>query len=179
MGTEDALAIYHEALKYDRNNADIHFNLGMLATDDDNVFEAEVWFRQAIKLKEDFRSALFNLALLLADQQRPLDALVPLQQLHHHHPMHIKGLILLGDIYTNHKRDLDGAEECYKKILEIDPHHVQGQHNLCVVHVERGNYIEGKTCLEKALSLAPGEQYIRNHLNIVKNKIAQLDINKV
>ena len=65
------------------------------------------------------------------------------------------------------------------RILEIDPHHVQGQHNLCVVHVERGNYIEGKTCLEKALSLAPGEQYIRNHLNIVKNKIAQLDINKV
>merc|ERR1719474_382024 len=144
-------------------NEKIYFNLGMLATDDNNVYEAEIWFRQAIKLKEDFRSALFNLALLLADQHRPLDALVPLQQLHHHHPMHIKGLILLGDIYTNHKRDLDEAEACYRKILEIDPHHVQGQHNLCVVHVERGDYVEGQACLEKALSLAPGEQYIHNH----------------
>jgi len=159
-------------------NEKIYFNLGMLATDDNNVYEAEIWFRQAIKLKEDFRSALFNLALLLADQHRPLDALVPLQQLHHHHPMHIKGLILLGDIYTNHKRDLDEAEACYRKILEIDPHHVQGQHNLCVVHVERGDYVEGQACLEKALSLAPGEQYIHNHLKIVKNKIAQLNMNK-
>jgi len=160
-------------------NEKVYFNLGMLATDEDNVFEAEVWFRQAIKLKEDFRSALFNLALLLADQHRPLDALVPLQNLHQYHPTHIKGLILLGDIYTNYKRDLDGAEECYMKILRIDPHHVQGQHNLCVVHVERGNFREGQACLEKALALAPSEQYIRNHLNIVKSKIAKLDINKV
>jgi len=160
-------------------NEKVYFNLGMLATDEDNVFEAEVWFRQAIKLKEDFRSALFNLALLLADQHRPLDALVPLQNLHQYHPTHIKGLILLGDIYTNYKRDLDGAEECYMKILRIDPNHVQGQHNLCVVHVERGNFREGQACLEKALALAPTEQYIRNHLNIVKSKIAKLDINKV
>ena len=100
-------------------NEKVYFNLGMLATDEDNVFEAEVWFRQAIKLKEDFRSALFNLALLLADQHRPLDALVPLQNLHQYHPTHIKGLILLGDIYTNYKRDLDGAEECYMKYVQM------------------------------------------------------------
>jgi len=162
-------------------NEKVYFNLGMLATDEDNVFEAEVWFRQAIKLKPEFRSALFNLALLLADQQRPLDALDPLLQLHQHHPTHIKGLILLGDIYTNHKRDLDQAEDCYRRILEIDPRHVQGQHNLCVVYVERGHFKEGKLCLEKALALAPSEQYIRNHLNIVNSKIAKLDMdmNKV
>lgn len=160
-------------------NEKVYFNLGMLATDEDNVFEAEVWFRQAIKLKEDFRSALFNLALLLADQHRPLDALAPLQQLHHYHPTHIKGLILLGDIFTNYKRDLDQAENCYMRILDIDPGHVQGQHNLCVVHVERGNFREGKACLEKALALAPSEQYIRNHLNIVNSKIEKMNINKI
>ena len=66
----------------------------------------------------------------------------------------------------------------YFRILEIDRHHVQGQHNLCVVHVERGDYVEGQACLEKALLLAPREQYIHNHLKIVKNKIAQLDRNK-
>ena len=55
---------------------------------------------------------------------------------------------------------------------------MQGQHNLCVVHVERGDYVEGQACLEKALLLAPREQYIHNHLKIVKNKIAQLDKNK-
>merc|ERR1719474_1680220 len=144
-------------------NEKVYFNLGMLATDDDNAFEAEVWFRQAIQLKPDFRSALFNLALLLADQQRAVEALEPLLQLHHHHPTHVKGLILLGDIYTNYKRDLDKAESCYNKILQIDPFHVQGQHNLCVVHVERGDFYAGKACLEKALKLAPEELYIKNH----------------
>ena len=28
------------------------------------------------------------------------------------------------------------------RILEIDPLHAQGQHNLCVVYVERGHLLE-------------------------------------
>ena len=67
-------------------NEKVFFNLGMLAADEDNVFEAELWFRQAIKLRPDLRSGLFNLALLLADSRRPLDALEPLEQLLEHHP---------------------------------------------------------------------------------------------
>jgi len=155
-------------------NEKVFFNLGMLAADETNIFEAEVWFQEAVKLKPNFRSALFNLALLLADSHRPVDALGPLQQLLLHHPDHVKGLILQGDIYTNHKRDLDQAELCYRRILEIDPHHVQGQHNLCVVFVERGHLEEAKACLETALALAPHEQYIQNHLNIVNKKIKNI-----
>ena len=96
-------------------NEKVFFNLGMLAADEESVFEAELWFRQAIKLKPDFRSALFNLALLLADSYRPIDALEILEQLLTYYPQHIKGLILLGDIYTNNKKDLDMAESCYKR----------------------------------------------------------------
>ena len=66
---------------------------------------------QAIELKEDFRSALFNLALLLTDDQRPLEAAPFLNQLVKHHPDHVKGLILLGDIYINNIKDLDAAEK--------------------------------------------------------------------
>ena len=98
-----------------QDNERVFFNLGMLAADDENIIEAELWFKQAIELKPDFRSALFNLALLLADSKRPLEALQPLEQLLHHFPDHIKGLILLGDIHTNHQRNLDMAEDCYKK----------------------------------------------------------------
>lgn len=82
----------------------------MLAMDDRNTEEAEHWFRRAVHLKHDFRSALFNLALLLADDHRPLEAAPFLNQLVKHHPEHIKGLILLGDIYINNIKDLDAAE---------------------------------------------------------------------
>lgn len=82
----------------------------MLAMDDHKTEEAEHWFRRAVHLKIDFRSALFNLALLLADDHRPLEAAPFLNQLVKHHPDHTKGLILLGDIYINNIKDLDAAE---------------------------------------------------------------------
>jgi tetratricopeptide (TPR) repeat protein len=82
----------------------------MLAMDDRDIAGAEHWFRRAVQLKEDFRSALFNLALLLADDHRPLEAAPFLNQLVKFHPDHVKGLILLGDIYINNIKDLDAAE---------------------------------------------------------------------
>jgi len=155
------------------DNERVFFNLGMLTMDNGKLDEAEVWFKEAITLKKDFRSALFNLALLLADQDRPLEAVAPLEQLLEHHPTHVKGLILLGDIYTNHIRDLDFAENCYLRILESEPGHVQARHNLCVVWVEKGQLAAAETCLEEVLALAPQEDYIRKHLGIVRSKLAK------
>lgn len=51
-------------------------------------------------------------------------------------------------------------------------------HNLCVVHVERGKLLEAQSCLEQAHSLAPEEDYIVKHLNIVRNRISKLPLNE-
>ncbi|KAF7280203.1 hypothetical protein GWI33_006296 [Rhynchophorus ferrugineus] len=165
-------------LAKDKANERVHFNLGMLAMDEKDIPEAEHWFRRAVHLKTDFRSALFNLALLLADDHRPLEAAPFLNQLVKYHPDHVKGLILLGDIYINNIKDLDAAEGCYKKILELEPDNIQGLHNLCVVHVERGKLLEAHKCLEEAHRLAPEEDYIFKHLNIVQNRIAKFHLNE-
>lgn len=93
----------------------------MLAMDDNDSKAAEHWFRRAILLKDDFRSALFNLALLLADDNRPLEAAPFLNQLVRYHPNHIKGLILLGDIYINTIKDLDAAENVSNRTLVTRP----------------------------------------------------------
>merc|ERR1719510_2355720 len=90
---------------------------------------------------------LFNLALLLNEHKRPVEALPYLDNLLKYFPDHIKGLILLGDIYTNHVKDLGRAEKAYRKILEIDPKHVQGYHNLCVVMVEKKDLQLAHECL--------------------------------
>ncbi|KAK7598338.1 hypothetical protein V9T40_006573 [Parthenolecanium corni] len=160
-------------LQKDDRNEKVYFNLGMLAMDDNDLKAAEHWFRKAIYLKDDFRSALFNLALLLADDNRPLEAAPFLNQLVRYHPNHVKGLILLGDIYINTIKDLDAAENCYKKILELEPENVQGLHNLCVVYVERGNLIEAENCLKRVHILAPDEDYIIRHLQIVQTRIGK------
>lgn len=51
---------------------------------------------------------------------------------------------------------------------------VQGQHNLCVVYVERGDLSAAEKCLQQAHRLAPHEDYIVRHLNIVQSRIAKL-----
>ncbi|XP_063987197.1 protein O-mannosyl-transferase Tmtc3 [Diachasmimorpha longicaudata] len=161
-------------LRKDSNNERLHFNLGMLAMDDHDAASAERWFRNAVALKEDFRSALFNLALLLTDEKRPLEAAPFLKQLVRFHPEHIKGLILLGDIYINNIKDFDAAEKCYRKILQLDPANIQGLHNLCVVMIERSQLHLAAQCLEKAAALRADQEYIRKHLTIVKSRINRL-----
>ncbi|VVC91724.1 unnamed protein product [Leptidea sinapis] len=159
-------------------NERVHFNLGMVCMDEGDAECAERWFRAAVHLKPDFRSALFNLALLLADRRRPLEAAPFLKQLVRHHPDHVKALVLLGDIYINSVKDLDAAESCYRRILELEPENVQALHNLCVVAVERGKLAVAEECLTRAASLAPHEHYIQRHLSVVRARRAAISANK-
>ncbi|CAG0879705.1 unnamed protein product [Darwinula stevensoni] len=155
------------------HNERVHFNLGMFAMDERDFAAAEAHFKLAVGQKEDFRSALFNLALLLAEAKRPLEAVPFLNQLLKFHPDHVKGLILLGDIYINNMKDLDAAEKCYERILSVEPENVQAQHNLCVVYVERGELGKAETCFATAHRLAPHEDYIHRHWGIVRTRIQQ------
>ena len=66
--------------------------------------------------------------------------------------------------------------QCYKKILELEPENVQGLHNLCVVYVERGNLLEAENCLQHVHTLAPNEDYISRHLQIVQTRISKLKL---
>uniref|UniRef100_A0A1A9W3N0 Protein O-mannosyl-transferase TMTC3 n=1 Tax=Glossina brevipalpis TaxID=37001 RepID=A0A1A9W3N0_9MUSC len=156
------------------DNEKVFFNLGMLAMDELDFEAAEHYFKRAIHLKANFRSALFNLALLLADTNRPLEAVPFLNELIRHHPDHVKGLLLLGDIYINHMKDLDAAETCYRSILKYEPRNTQGLHNLCVVFVERKHLAKAQTCLRYAHRLAPNEEYILRHLQIVETRLQKI-----
>lgn len=153
-------------------DANGYFNLGMLAMDDKKDSEAEMWMKKAIKLQADFRSALFNLALLYSQTAKELMALPILEELLKYYPDHIKGLILKGDILMNQKKDILGAKKCFEKILEMDPNNVQGKHNLCVVYFEEKDLLKAERCLVETLALAPHEEYIQRHLNIVRDKIS-------
>lgn len=61
--------------------------------------------------------------------------------------------------------------------MELDPENIQGLHNLCVVFVERGKLIEAESCLQDAHKLAPNEDYVLKHLQIVQNRISKLRLN--
>lgn len=154
------------------NDANGYFNLGMLAMDAEENQEAERWMRKAIALQPGFRSALFNLALLLAQGKRERDALRILDELLRHHPEHAKGLILKGDILMNQLKDTQGAREAFERILRSDPGNVQAKHNLCVVYFEERQLARAERCLQETLAMAPHEEYVQRHLAIVRAKMA-------
>ncbi|KAL9854162.1 LOW QUALITY PROTEIN: protein O-mannosyl-transferase TMTC3 [Geothlypis trichas] len=161
-------------VKEEPQDSNGYFNLGMLAMDDKKDTEAEAWMKKAIRLQPNFRSALFNLALLYSQTGKELMALPVLEDLLRYYPDHTKGLILKGDILMNQKKDIVGAKMCFEKILELDPKNVQGKHNLCVVYFEEKDLIKAEKCLVETLALAPHEEYIQRHLNIIRSKIASL-----
>jgi tetratricopeptide (TPR) repeat protein len=68
--------------------------------------------------------------------------------------------------------------QCYKRILQLDPENIQGLHNLCVVYVERGNLLRAEACLTRAYRLAPNEEYVLRHLNVVRSRISKLQISR-
>ncbi|XP_078582550.1 protein O-mannosyl-transferase TMTC3-like [Branchiostoma floridae x Branchiostoma japonicum] len=166
----------YEVLEQEPQNEKVYFNLGMLSMDDKNFTAADQWFRKSIQLKPDFRSALFNLALMLSQIRRDLEALPYLDQLLLHFPHHSKGLILKGDILMNKVKDVEGAKKCFEKILETEPKNIQANHNLCVVYFEQGDLYRAEKCLAKAHELAPQEDYILNHWNIIRSKIQQAEM---
>ncbi|XP_061772972.1 protein O-mannosyl-transferase TMTC3 [Nerophis ophidion] len=155
-------------------DANGYFNLGMLAMDSKEDSVAERWMLKAVSLQPGFRSALFNLALLYSQSERQPDALPVLDELLSHHPEHVKGLILKGDILMNHKKDTRGAKTCFQRILTMDPGNVQAKHNLCVVYFEERDLPAAERCLEETLALAPHEDYVRRHLAIVRGKMAAM-----
>lgn len=146
----------------------------MLAMDAEENEAAERWMRKAIALQPGFRSALFNLALLLAQGKRERDALSVLDELLRHHPEHSKGLILKGDILMNQLKDTQGAREAFERILRSDPGNVQAKHNLCVVYFEERQLARAEQCLQETLAMAPHEEYIQRHLSIVRAKMAAM-----
>ncbi|XP_066505392.1 protein O-mannosyl-transferase TMTC3 [Hoplias malabaricus] len=162
-------------VKEEPDDANGYFNLGMLAMDANENEAAERWMRKAIRLQPGFRSALFNLALLFSQSQRELEALPVLDELLQHHPEHVKGLILKGDILMNHRKDTQGARACFQRILRTDPGNVQAKHNLCVVYFEERDLPRAERCLEETLAMAPKEEYIRRHLAIVRGKMAAMN----
>ena len=71
------------------------------------------------QVRKDYKSALYNLALILAEEKRFFEAEIYLNQLLKYHPKHAKGLLLLGDVFSSFDQ-LDRAEEV---IREYDLRH--------------------------------------------------------
>ena len=81
-------------------------------------------------------------------------------------PSHFRTISTVRNVFAD--RSACSFSQCYEHILRLEPNHVQGLHNLCVVYVERSQLERAEQCLLRAVRLAPHEDYIQRHLRIVR-----------
>ncbi|OPL33001.1 hypothetical protein AM593_03845, partial [Mytilus galloprovincialis] len=140
----------------------IYFTMGMLDMDRKDYISAEKHIKKCLQYEPTFRSALFNLALMLVNNlNKPLEALPYLNTLLQNYPDHTKGMMLLGDINVNVQKDLISADKHFKRVVELEPDNIQANHNLCVVMVERGDLFGAEKCLTKVYNMAPNENFTK------------------
>lgn len=86
------------------------FNLALIHADEGNNLLAEQCLRKSIEIRPNFVSALFNLAVILNDQDRLFEAEIYLSQLLSYEKKHKKSLLLLTEIFLKFGQN-DKADE--------------------------------------------------------------------
>ncbi|XP_027198204.1 protein O-mannosyl-transferase TMTC3-like [Dermatophagoides pteronyssinus] len=136
---------------YSRSNEleSFQFNIAITLLDlggPTNRMDAIHHFKRAAELKPDFRSALYNLALLYYDFKDYEQSLFYLNRTLEHHSNYTKALLLTADIYSRMGR-LDDTEKTYAKVLEMDENNYEAIHNLCLIYKQTQRKKEQEKCL--------------------------------
>ena len=65
------------------------------------------------------------------------------------------------------QKDLMGAIEEYKKVIQLDPRNLETLNNLGVIHKDLGKYREAREYFQKALSINPNSAKVHNNLGLI------------
>ncbi|MHC4500178.1 MAG: tetratricopeptide repeat protein, partial [Planctomycetota bacterium] len=142
---------------------ELRYVLGGSLTQRGRIPEAIESYREAIKLKPDYRDAHQNLGLLLVEQKEPEEAVEHYNKALAIFPedggMHEGlGLALLE------QGNIDDAVEKYEKALEIDPNRASAHDNLGRALVGLNRVPEAHRHLSRGLELNPDDAMTHNNM---------------
>lgn len=102
-----------------------HYNLGLVAYSEGQLFKALSAFETALVLDPHSVDARYNFALSLQKAGFPLDAAHELETLLAEKPDDTRSRLLLGNVYAQDLKNTPAAREQYGKVLELAPQHPQ------------------------------------------------------
>lgn len=169
----------------------VWFNLAMVAVQESDLVEAEKFFRKALSVNPNFRSALFNLGVLLYEAQRYNQSVHYLKKHVTLYPQHVKGTMLLADIYMIHLgakseacavssslRSSNSTQQstqrtyfearfllqCYREVIRWQANNSEARYNLCVLESSTDS---GKADCSKYLDASNAAQLSKRALKNV------------
>lgn len=149
----EAADSFRKMLVLDPRIAEIHFNLGAINTQLNDVKAAISGYRKALQLKPDLTVAHFNLGALLQQQNLWQEASKHYQQAVAQQPGFYEAWANLGTVLQL-VGDLSGAEACYRKALALNAD-ARGHFNLGTVLYGQGLHSAAIEAFREALRLDP------------------------
>lgn len=149
----EAAASFRKILSLDPSIAELHFNLGAIHTQLNDVKAAMASYRKALQLKPGLSVAHFNLGTLLQQQNQLADAAKHYQQTVQQQPNFFEAWANWGTVLQL-RGDLQAAEQCYRKALTLN-NDARGHFNLGTTLYGQGEHEAAILAFREALHLDP------------------------
>ncbi len=133
----------------------------------ENLEKAKEQFLQALSLKSDFTPAEFQLALVLARQEKTDEAIKKLEMLREVLPTDIDVSLQLAMLYYQEEQK-DKAVSELKRILEFVPNFANARWLLAKIYEEQGEKSEAISELEEILKTDPENEQVKKKLEELK-----------
>lgn len=151
---EGALASLQQALRLDRGNAWIHFQLGTLLDAADRPTDAAIRYRDALRLQPVFPEAHYNLGLALQRAGDAEGAIRAYRQALMQRPMFLEALNNLGNLFQAQGRHADAMNH-FNEAIRLRPDFAVPYNNLGNSLVRLGQRAQAIDAFRRAVSLAP------------------------
>jgi predicted O-linked N-acetylglucosamine transferase (SPINDLY family) len=174
MQGKSPVAAFQRAVALMPQDAEAHFNLGVVLKQAARPDEAEASYRRALSIRADYAEAHSNLGNVLRDQGR-LDEAVQC----FHRALEIKPNA--ADTHNNLGavlRDLGqfgNAVECYQRALKLNPNYADAYYNLANVLREQGQLSAAVENYQKASQLRPNHPDTHNNLGITYRDLSRFE----
>ncbi|MBI5612226.1 MAG: tetratricopeptide repeat protein [Gammaproteobacteria bacterium] len=166
----EARRLFEEICAADRSDAEAWLSLGIVCSMLGELPQGEAHCRRAVTLKPDHVHAHYNLANILAAQNRPAEALAGYDQVLRLNPGHVQAHNNRGNALASLGR-ADEAIASYKKAMALQPDNAEAYNNLGAVYGEEMRLTEARECYERALRLDPN--YVTAHYNLAGTLFAE------
>ncbi|MCC6810625.1 MAG: adventurous gliding motility TPR repeat lipoprotein GltE [Deltaproteobacteria bacterium] len=167
--------LFEAAAKEDKQFAEAHYNLGVIAEAEGKAQDAEKSYRLALAIDSKLGLAATNLAGVLVDQGKVDDALKMLESFVKVDPSQARPRVALAQIYRDKKRYEDALEQC-RAALQRDPRNLEAFETMSVTYADMGNPPMSRLVGARGLKVDDKDaiiHYTRGRLVLAENKIPE------
>jgi tetratricopeptide (TPR) repeat protein len=150
---EGAIVAFQEAIRFNKDDPEAHYNLGVALDAKGKVDDAIAAYRQAIRLNKAYAEAHNNLGVALDAKGKVDDAIAAYRQAIASKKGFAKAHVNLGRLLCDRKRDYEGAIVAFKEAIRLNKDDPEAHNNLGVALNAKGKVDDAIAAHRQAIRL--------------------------